>query len=176
MTDATNVSDLFVRKNDSVVHFKVHLVADRFRHYFPATGLIGGMNPLPDSFNWWWACLRFKTQHSIALFRIICGVGCGAPGKTARFTQSLRFRQKSFTAPQGFLSPLALDPLRDRVGNRCERVENGFRKWATREQRHHSNQPILDNQRVSGEGNHSVTLCPTLIMHAWIVHNVIGEM
>src|SRR5262247_731494 len=77
---------------------------------------------------------------------------------------------------EGLLRPLALDPLRDRVGNRCERVENGFRKWATREQRHHSDQPILDKQWVSGEGNHSVILCPTLIMHAWIVRYVISQM
>src|ERR1043166_5501059 len=74
------------------------------------------------------------------------------------------------------LGLLALDPLSDRVGNRCERVENGFRKWVTREQRHHSDQSILDNQRVSGKGNHAVMLRPTLITHAWIVHNVIGEM
>src|SRR5215470_14243202 len=45
---------------------------------------------------------------------------------------------------EGLLRPLALDPLRDRVGNRCQRVENGFRKHATGEQRHHSDQTILD--------------------------------
>src|SRR6185295_15548731 len=61
MTYAMNVSDLFVRMNDSVVHFKVHLVAHGFRHYIPATGLIVRMNPLPDSFSWRRACLRFKT-------------------------------------------------------------------------------------------------------------------
>jgi hypothetical protein len=74
------------------------------------------------------------------------------------------------------LRPLALDPLRDRAGHRCERVENRFRKWATREQGHHADQPILDNQRVSGEGNHPVRLCPTLFLYAWIVHHVIGQM
>src|SRR5262245_63195469 len=60
------------------------------------------------------------------------------------------------------------DPLCDRVGNRCERVKNGFRKGATCEQRHHSYHSIFDKQRVSGEGNHSVILCPIFIMHARI--------
>src|SRR6185295_12928176 len=41
---------------------------------------------------------------------------------------------------EALLGPPALDPLRDCVGNRCQRVENGFRKWATSEQRHHSDQ------------------------------------
>src|SRR4030095_13503386 len=80
----------------------------------------------------------------------------------------------AFTFTNRLLRPLALDPLRDRAGHRCERVENGFRKWATREQRHHSDQPILDDQRVSGEGNHSVRLCPSLILNVWIVHNVVA--
>src|SRR4029434_7072900 len=100
MTYTMNISDLFVRMNDSVVHFKVHLVADGFRHYFPATGLIVWMYPLPDSFNWRWRCLLITHSQPIALFRIICGVGCGAPGKTAGFTQSLRFGQIRFAAPQ----------------------------------------------------------------------------
>src|SRR5262245_42917891 len=69
----------------------------------------------------------------------------------------------AFAFANGSLRPLALDPLRDRASHRCERVENEFRKWATREQRHHSDQPILDNQRVSGEGNDSVSPCPLLI-------------
>src|SRR5689334_9113862 len=56
---------------------------------------------------------------------------------------------------ESFLGPLSLDPLRDHVGNRSEGVENGFRNWVTREQRHHSDQLILDHQRVSGEGNYS---------------------
>jgi hypothetical protein len=56
-----NVSDCFVRMNDSAVQFKVHLVAHGFGHYFSATGLIVRMNPLPDSFSWRWACLWFKT-------------------------------------------------------------------------------------------------------------------
>src|SRR5262252_10323584 len=59
MTYTVNVSDFFVRMNVSVVHFKVHLVAEGLFHYFPATGLIVRMNPLPDSFGWRWSCLRF---------------------------------------------------------------------------------------------------------------------
>src|SRR4029453_15470357 len=82
----------------------------------------------------------------------------------------------AFAFANRLLRPLALDPLRDRAGHRCERVENRFRKWATREQPHHSDQPILDHQRVSGEGDHSVRLCPTLIIDTWIVHDVIGQM
>src|SRR5262249_43549949 len=95
---------------------------------------------------------------------------------TTCLAESLRLRKVSFAPTQLLLRPLSLDPLRDRVGNRCERVENRFRKCVTREQRHHSDQPILDNQWVAGEGNHSVILCPALIMHAWIVDNIIGEM
>src|SRR5215831_20051042 len=91
-------------------------------------------------------------------------------------TEPLTFCKERLAPANGLFRTLALDALRDRVGNRCERVENGFRKWVTREQRHHSDQPILDNQRVSGERNYSVILCPTLILDAWIVHNVIGQM
>src|ERR1043166_4402142 len=85
----------------------------------------------------------------------------------------LDFVKRTF---EGLLRSLALDPLRDRVGNRCQRVDNGFRKCVTGEQRDDSDKSTLDNQRMSGEGNHSVRLCPTFILHAWIVQNVIGQM
>src|SRR5262249_40992473 len=117
-----------------------------------------------------------EAENLVQLARPVVAGAVGFERPTPRMAEPLAFCKIELAAPQSFLSLLALDPLRDRVGNRCDRVENGFRKLTTREQRHHSDQPLLDNQRVSGEGNHSVRLCPSLIIHAWIVDNVIREM
>jgi hypothetical protein len=61
MAYAMNVPEPFVRVNDSVVQFEIHLVADGFLDYIPATALIVRINPLHDSFKWRWvSSLRFK--------------------------------------------------------------------------------------------------------------------
>src|ERR1700676_2846625 len=62
MAYAMNVPDPFVRMNDSVVQFEIHLVADGFLDFLPATALIVRINPLHDFFKWrWGGSLRFKT-------------------------------------------------------------------------------------------------------------------
>jgi len=45
-----NVSDPFVRMNDSVPKFEIRLVADGFLEPFPARGLIVWMNTLKEFF------------------------------------------------------------------------------------------------------------------------------
>ena len=45
-----NVPDSFVRMNDSVIQFKIRLVADRFFEPFPARGLIVWVNFLKKFF------------------------------------------------------------------------------------------------------------------------------
>src|SRR5271165_4054692 len=48
MAYAVNVPDPFIRMNDSVAQFEVHLIADAFFDSFPAKSLIIRMNPLND--------------------------------------------------------------------------------------------------------------------------------
>src|SRR5262245_14871876 len=134
------------------------------------------MNSLDEFFHSRQTIPSIKAQNAVAFVGPVPDLMVWTPCPTACLAQSLCLRMVSLTPTQLLLRPLALDPLRDRVGNRCERAETGLRKWMTREHRHHADHPILDNQRVSGEGNHSVILCPALIMQAWIVYDVIGEM
>src|SRR5262245_12093730 len=134
------------------------------------------MNALDEFFHSRQTIPSIKTQNAVAFVRPVPDILVWTPCPTASLAESLRLGKVSLAPTQLLLRPLALDPLRECVDNRCERVENGFRKLAAREQRHYSDQPLLDNQRVSGKGNHSVRPCPALVMHARIVRNVIGEM
>src|SRR5262245_31913710 len=104
------------------------------------------MNSLDEFFHSRQTIPSIKTQNAVAFVRPVPDLLLWPPCPTACLAESLRLRKVSLAPTQLLLRPLALDPLRDRVGNRGERVENGFRKWVTGEQRHHSDQPILDHQ------------------------------
>src|SRR5262245_34021589 len=112
------------------------------------------MNSLDEFFHSRQTIPSIKAQNAVAFVRPVPDFLVWAPCPTACLAESLCLRKVSLAPTQFFLRPLALDTLRDGVGNRCERVENGFRKSMTREQRHHSDQTILDHQRVSDKGNH----------------------
>src|SRR5215471_423803 len=176
MTHDVNVPDGATRMHDAIIRLPLCLLADSPVDQFAKAGLVIRMNPLKEFFESGKAILGIETQNTVAFLRPVPDILVWIPRPTPRLTEPLTFCKKRLTGAQVLLRVLAYDPLGNRVGSRCERVENGFRKWATREQRHHSDQAILDHQRVSGEGNHSVIPCPTPVMHAWIVHNVIGEM
>jgi hypothetical protein len=60
------VPDSFVRMNDSVIHFKIRLVADRFLEPFPARGLIVWVNFLKEFFESRYRPSGIETQHAIA--------------------------------------------------------------------------------------------------------------
>src|SRR5215469_5739389 len=176
MTYDVNVPDGTTQMHNAIVRFPLCFLADSRLDQLPEAGLVIRMNPLKEFFESGKAILRIETQNTVAFLRPVPDILVWIPCPTPRLTEPLTFCKKRLTGAQVLLSVLAYAPLRNRVGSRCERVENGFRKWATREPRHHSDQPILDHQRVSGEGNHSIIPRPTLIMHAWIVHNLSGEM
>src|SRR6266704_4972891 len=61
-----NVPDSFVRMNDSVIQFKIRLVADRFLEPFPARGLIVWVNSLKESFESRYRPSGIETQQAIA--------------------------------------------------------------------------------------------------------------
>src|SRR5215510_15978190 len=98
------------------------------------------MNSLDEFFHSRQTIPPIKAQNAVAFVRPVPDFLVWTPCPTACLAESLRLRKISLALTQLLLRPLALDPLRDRVGGRCERVENRFRKWATREQRHHSDQ------------------------------------
>src|SRR5215468_4903568 len=162
MTYDVNVPDGATRMHNAIVRLPLCFLPDRRLDQFPEAGLVIQMNPLKEFFESRKAILRIETQDTVAFLRPVPDILVWIPCPTPRLTEPLTFCKKRLTGAQVLLRVLALDPLRDRVGNRCDRVENGFRKWATREERKHSDHPILDHQRVSGESNHSITLCPTL--------------
>src|SRR5258707_347417 len=61
-----NVPDSFVRMNDSVIQFKIRLVADRALEPFPGRGLIIWVNFLKEFFASRHRPTRIETQHAIA--------------------------------------------------------------------------------------------------------------
>src|SRR6266436_2033801 len=66
MAYGVNVPDSFVRMNDSVIQFKIRLVADRFLEPFPARGLIVWVNFLKEFFESRCRPSGIETQHAIA--------------------------------------------------------------------------------------------------------------
>src|SRR5215467_13047153 len=106
------------------------------------------MNSLDEFFHSRQTIPSIKAQNAVAFVRPVPDILVWTPCPTACLAESLRLRKVSLAPTQLLLRPLALDPLCDGVGNRCERVENGFRKSATRKEPYHSDQPVLDNQRV----------------------------
>src|ERR1700688_2810641 len=100
MSYAVYVPDSFVRMNNSVVKFAIHLLADRSFDLFPAIGLIVQMNLLNDGLQWWWGCIWLETQHAITRLRIVCVAGCRAPGTAASVTQLLRLSKVCLSALQ----------------------------------------------------------------------------
>src|SRR5215831_10593315 len=150
MTYDVNVPDGATRMHDAIVRLPLCLLADSPVDKFAKAGLVIRMNPLKEFFKSGKAILGIETQNTVAFLRPVPDILIWIPCPTPRLTEPLTFCKKRLTGAQVLLRVLAYDPLRDRVGSRCERVENGFRKWATREQRHHSDQPILDLQRESG--------------------------
>ncbi len=94
-----NVSDPFVRINDSIVHFEIRLVADGFLEPFPAVGLIVRVKPLKKCLELGWRPSGVKAQNSVALLRPVPDLtGPRVPCPTAGLAQPLRFRQIGFAA------------------------------------------------------------------------------
>src|ERR1700682_6196532 len=71
-------------------------------------------------------------------------------------------RQKSFTLPELFFRLLALDALCDAICEVRQSVKGALSKRFLGEHAHNAHDPILDNERVAGEGGHLFISCPVL--------------
>jgi len=46
----------------------------------------------------------------------------------------------------------------------------------TSEYRHHTHDPIVDDQRIAGKSHHPFALGPSLSVHLWIANDLVGQM
>ena len=82
----------------------------------------------------------------------------------------------SLGLPQGLLGPLPLDAQRDLLGDRLHRPERGPRERVAGEHRPDADQPVLDHQRISGEGDHPLPLHPLLGRDTGVADDRVGQV
>jgi hypothetical protein len=79
------------------------------------------------------------------------------------------------TAPELFLGPVTLDPLRDAIRDEPQSLKYAFGERLSGEHGHDAHGPILYNERVAGKCGHFFLACPSLVADSRIVLHVIGE-
>ena len=77
---------------------------------------------------------------------------------------------------QPLLGGLPLDPHGDLVGHRRHRLQGRLRERLAGEHRHHAHEPVVHDERVSGEGDHALPLRPLLVADTGIAHDGVGQV
>ena len=87
-----------------------------------------------------------------------------------------RDRQPLPLLVQPLLGGLPLDPHGDLVGHRRHRLQGRLRQRAAGEHRHDAHEPVVHDERVSGEGDHALPLRPLLVAHTGVAHDGVGQV